>query len=294
VRIAAIINPISGAGADNDQAARRIAVLTAQLDRRGLRAAISITRRAGHARELATAAASESTDLVIVWGGDGTINEAGAALLGTSTAIGLVPAGSGNGLAAALGTPRDANAAISRALDGERRAIDAGIIGGRPFFNIAGVGVDARIARRFNERALGTRGPWPYIAIGVQEGCRYCGQEYELQLDGESRRLRALLIAFANGQEYGIGARLAATARLDDGLLDAVVVEDRSVLARFWHARHLASGTPERAPRVTVRRVRTALIRAAQSIEYHVDGELGVADREVEVSIRPAALWVRG
>jgi diacylglycerol kinase (ATP) len=294
VRIAAIINPISGAGADTDQATRRIAALTAQLDRRGLHATIAITRRAGHARELATAAANESTDLVIVWGGDGTVNEAGAALLGTSTAIGLVPAGSGNGLAAALGTPRDAIDAIARALDGRRRAIDAGVIAGRPFFNIAGIGVDARIAKRFNERALGTRGPWPYISIGVREGCRYCGQEYDVQLDGESRHLRALLIAFANGQEYGIGARLAANARLDDGVLDAVVVEDRSVFARFWHARHLASGAPERAPRVTVRRIRTAVVRAAQPIEYHVDGELGAAEREVEVSIRPGALWVQG
>lgn len=294
MRIAAIINPISGAGADKNPAARRIATLTAELDRRGLRATISITTRAGHARELAAAAASERTDLVIVWGGDGTVNEAGAALLGTETAIGLVPAGSGNGLAAALGTPRDPVAAISRALDGRRHVIDAGIIAGRPFFNIAGIGVDARIARRFNERALGSRGAWPYIVIGVREGCRYRGQAYEVELDGEARRLRALLIAFANGQEYGIGARLAAAARLDDGLLDAVVVEDRSVLARFWHARHLASGDPGRAPRVTTRQVQRAVIRAEGTIEYHVDGEIGIADGEVNVSIRPGALWVQG
>lgn len=294
MRIAAIINPISGAGADKNAAARRIATLTAQLDRRGLRASIALTIRAGHARELAEAAVGDHADLVIVWGGDGTVNESGAALLGTDIAIGLVPAGSGNGLAAALGTPRDPVEAIARALDGPRRAIDAGIIGGRPFFNIAGIGVDARIAKRFNERKQGSRGAWPYIVIGVTEGCRYSGREYEVELDGDPRRLRALLIAFANGREYGSGARISADARLDDGLLDAVVVEDRSVVARFWHARHLASGTPGRAPRVTTRQVRRAMIRAQGPIEYHVDGEMGVADGEVEVSIRPGALWVQG
>lgn len=294
MRVAAIINPISGAGADRDAATRRVAILTAQLERRGLPASIAITTSSGHARELAVAAAQDHADLVIVWGGDGTVNEAGAALLGTRTAIGLVPAGSGNGLAAALGTPRDSVAAIARALDGKRRAIDAGVIDGRPFFNIAGVGVDARIARRFNERAPGSRGAWPYIAIGVHEGCRYCAQEYDVELDGETRRLRAMLIAFANGGEYGIGARLSADARLDDGLLDAVIVEDRWIVARFWHARHLATGTPGRAPRVTTRQVRRAVIRSETPIEYHADGEVGVAQNAVEVSIRPGALWVQG
>jgi diacylglycerol kinase family enzyme len=203
-----------------------------------------------------------------------------------------VPAGSGNGLAAALGTSRNPDDAIRRALDGRRRRIDAGIIAGRPFFNIAGIGVDAVIARRFNQRAKGTRGALPYFVIGVTEGCRYRGAEYEVDLDGESRTLRALLIAFANGQEYGVGARLSAGARLDDGLLNAVVVEDRSILARFWHARYLKAGTPERAPRVTARAVHRASIRRQGSIEFHVDGEMGTAEGEVQVSIRPGALWV--
>jgi diacylglycerol kinase (ATP) len=294
VKIAAIINPISGAGVHHDAGARRIATLTTQLDRRGLRGSTAITTRAGHARELAEIAVADRADLVIVWGGDGTLNEVGAALLGTETAIGLVPAGSGNGLAGALGTPRDPVEAIARALDGRRRRIDAGTIAGRPFFNIAGIGVDARIASRFNQRKLGARGPWPYFVIGVTEGCRYASQEYEVELDGDRRRLRALLIAFANGGEYGIGARISAAASLDDGFLDAVVVEDRSVFARFLHARHLASGMPERAPHVTTRRVQHALVKSDRPIEYHVDGESGVADREVVVTILPGALLVQG
>jgi YegS/Rv2252/BmrU family lipid kinase len=294
VKVVAIINPISGAGADQHVAGRRVALLGAELERRRLRADIHLTAHAGHAHALAREAVANRADLVIVWGGDGTVNETGAALLDTTSALGLVPAGSGNGLAAALGTPFDSRAAIAAALDGQIRSIDAGMLAGRPFFNIAGIGVDARIAALFNVRARGARGRWPYILIGVREGCRYSGLEYELELDGERRASRALLIAFANGGEYGNRIRLSAGARLDDGLLDATIVEDRSVVARFWHARHLARGSADRAPNVVARQIRGAVIRAACPMEYHVDGEPGVADGPIEVGIRPRALLIRG
>ena len=182
---------------------------------------------------------------------------------------------------------------VDRAIDGTPRAIDAGMLGARPFFNIAGIGVDARIAALFNTRERGARGRWPYVLIGIREGCRYVSRDYELELDGDARPVRALLIAFANGGEYGNGIKLCARAELDDGLLDATVVEERSVLARFWHARHLAKGTPHRAPRVTSRQIRRAVVRTNGPIEYHVDGEPGIADDAIEIGIRPRALWIR-
>ena len=107
------------------------------------------------------------------------------------------------------------------------------------------------------------------------------------------RDVHALLIAFANGREYGIGARIAPMAELDDGWLDAFVVDERAVLARFWHARHLALGTAHLAPNVTAERVRHAVIDAPGPIDFHVDGEPAVAHDRVEVSIRPGALHVR-
>lgn len=291
--IVAIINPISGAGADPDAAARRIALVHAEATRRGLSADIHLTARAGHARELAAAAAASGGDLVIVWGGDGTLNEVGSGLIGSGTTLGLVPAGSGNGLAAALGTPREPRAALAAAFDGETRTIDAGMMAGRPFFNIAGIGFDARVARLFNARGAGRRGAWPYVVIGLREGCRYGGAEYTVDLDGDRRRLRALLISFANGREYGMGARIAPFAQLDDGLLDATVVESRPLLTRFWHARHLALGTPHHAPSVSVRQVRQAVVDAEFPMEFHVDGEPGLIHGPVEVRILPGALKVR-
>jgi diacylglycerol kinase (ATP) len=294
VKVVAIINPISGAGADIHAAARRVTLLEAELERRHLRADIHLTEYAGHAHALARAAAADRADLVVVWGGDGTANETGAALLGTGSALGLVPSGSGNGLAAALGTPFEPRAAIAAALDGSVRSIDAGILAGRPFFNIAGIGVDARIAALFNMRAKGTRGLWPYVLLGVREGCRYCAVDYEIELDGQQWPVRALLIAFANGGEYGNGIKLSAAAQLDDGLLDATIVEDRPVLARFWHARLLASGAADRAPRVLAKQIREAIVRASGAVEYHVDGEPGISQSPITVSIQPQALRVRG
>jgi diacylglycerol kinase (ATP) len=291
--IVAIINPISGAGADRDAAARRMALVDAEAKRRGLTADIHLTERAGHARELAASSAASNVDLVIVWGGDGTLNEAGAGLIGSGTTLGLVPAGSGNGLAAALGTPREPLAALALAFDGETRTIDAGMFADRPFFNIAGIGFDARVAALFNARGAGRRGGWPYIVIGVREGCRYSGVQYTIDLDGDRRSVNALLIAFANGREYGIGARIAPLAQLDDGLLDATIVETRPLLTRFWHARHLALGTAHRAPSVQTRQIRRAVVDAPVPMEFHVDGEPGITEGPVEVTVLPGALKVR-
>ncbi|HXG56237.1 MAG TPA: YegS/Rv2252/BmrU family lipid kinase [Vicinamibacterales bacterium] len=290
----AIINPISGAGTDRHAASRRVAMIDAAASRRGIAAQIHLTSHAGHAGELARTAVAAGAAALIVWGGDGTINEAGAALIGSDTVLGVVPAGSGNGLAAALGVVRDPAAALTDAFDAAPHRIDAGLMNGRPFFNIAGIGFDARVATLFNQRSVGSRGAWPYVVIGMTEGCRYCAVEYTVTMDAEETRSRALLIAFANGREYGIGARIAPGARLDDGVLDAVVVEDTgSIMTRFWHARHLATGSAHLAPMVTVRQIRHAVIETDGQMEYHVDGEPGLAEGRIEVSIIPGALSVR-
>ena len=268
-------------------------MIRAAAAQRGVATTVAFTERQGHARELGEAAVAAHATSVIVWGGDGTFNETAGALLHSSIPVGLVPAGSGNGLAGALGVPRDPERAIAVALDGEPRAIDAGRMAGRYFFNIAGVGFDARVAALFNARGAGGRGAWPYLMIGVREGCTYCALDYDVQLDDEGRKHKALLIAFANGSEYGLGARIAPGASLDDGLLDVIIVEDAPLVARFWHARHLARGTPELAPPVTTRRVRRAVIESDGEMEFHVDGEPGRASGRIEVEILPGALLIR-
>lgn len=293
MRVIAIVNPISGARADPTAAPRRVAALRAAAARRGLDVEILLTERAGHARELAASSVAAGADLVIAWGGDGTINEVGGALIGTSTMLGVVPAGSGNGLAAALAIPRNPALAIDAALDGRARRIDAGMMAGRPFFNIGGVGFDARVAQLFNRQPVGRRGKWPYVKLAVAEGFRYSAAEYTLTIDGDSRTLRAFLIAFANGREFGMGARIAPQAALDDGILDVTIVEPRSPLALIWHARHLATGRPDRAACVSIAHARTATIDSDRPMEFQVDGECGVARGTIDVRVIPGALTVK-
>lgn len=293
VNVVAIVNPLSGAGANPDVAATRVAMLEKYFSVSAIRGEVHVSRYPGHAIEIAEAAVTRGAEIVIAWGGDGTVNEVGRVLAGTNVALGIVPAGSGNGFARDLGVPLRSADAIDVALHGSSRLVDVGEIGGRPFLNIAGIGFDAEIARRFNARAQGQRGLWPYIRIGVVRAFRYRAARYRISLDGASIELEALLVAFANGREYGNGLRLAPHASIADGKLDAVVVADRAPIARLWSARHLMLGTADRAPGVTVRSIERAEIFTEGQILFHVDGELGFTNAPVHVRIRPASLKVR-
>jgi len=165
-----------------------------------------VTERPGHARELAAAARRRGVMTFVAWGGDGTVNEVGSALVGSDAALAIVPSGSGNGLARELNLPLDPAAAFDVALDGRSRLIDAGELDGRLFFNIAGLGLDACIAHRFAESGLERRGFLRYLELAAREVTSFTPIDYELTTDGRQQRVRPLLIALANGRQYGNGA----------------------------------------------------------------------------------------
>jgi YegS/Rv2252/BmrU family lipid kinase len=290
----AIVNPLSGTGATPGAARQRMTLLEERFAAAGVEGQIHLTERGGHARELARGALDAGAALVIAWGGDGTINEIASTLAGSGTPLGIVPAGSGNGFANELGLDADPRRAIDTALAGRDRAIDGGEFDGRLFFNIAGTGFDAAVAEQFNSRALGRRGMGPYVRLAARELFRYQGRRYRIRLDdGEEVVIDALLIAFANGREYGNRIRVAPGAKLDDGRLEAIVIADRSPLARLWSCRFLAMGRIERTPGVVIRGVKTASIETDGEIVYHLDGEIGRARGRVDVRVLPGALVVR-
>ena len=291
--IVAIVNPLSGAGATPDAASRRVALLESKFTAANVIGAVHLTERPGHAGDLARAARASGARMVIAWGGDGTINEIGTALAGSEVVMAIVPAGSGNGFASEIGVPTAPDAAIDVALHGRSRPIDAGELDGRLFFNIAGIGFDAVVAEQFNLQTLGRRGMGPYVRIGLRECFRYRAARYRIVLDGEELVTDALLIAFANGREYGNRIRLAPHARMDDGKLEAMVVEDRAPLSRLWAGRHLALGTADKATRITARSIESARIETDGDMLYHLDGEIGRASGSISVRIRPKALIVR-
>jgi diacylglycerol kinase (ATP) len=290
----AIVNPLSGAGANPDAAAERVALLMQRFAAAGITGTVHRTERRGHAAELAAVGVSQGARAILAWGGDGTINEIGSVVAGTASALGIVPAGSGNGFAAELGVPWHPADAIDAVIHGRDRLVDAGELNGRLFFNIAGIGFDAVIAEEFNARGtLGNRGMGPYVRIGIRQTFQYRAGTYRVTLDGHEFVSTALVIAFANGREYGNRIRVAPQALVDDGKLEAIVMEDRWPLSRLWAGRHLALGTADKAARVLVRSIETARIETDGDIIYHLDGEVGRAHGVVTVRIRPRLLKVR-
>jgi YegS/Rv2252/BmrU family lipid kinase len=292
VSVIAIINPISGAGADTSVAARRAAMLRDAAQRRGIDLDIRLTERAGHARELATAAVASGATLVVAWGGDGTINEVGSALAFREARLAIVPSGSGNGLARELGIPFEPERAFDVAFAGRERRIDAGEIDGRLFFNVAGLGLDARVAHRFAADGLVRRGFLRYLEITARELFTYQPDEHTIVTDGSAMRVRALLVAIANARQYGNGAIIAPDASLDDGRLDVIVVAARSPLGAILQMPRVFMGQIGRVPGVTMRTAVEIEVTSAQPVIYHVDGEPYVGGASIKARPHPRALRV--
>lgn len=299
LRVAIVINPVAGVDGTLTRARRRAELAMDLLEAAQVEPDILITEQAGHATDLARSALDRGARLVVAWGGDGTVNEVALALVGTSAALAVIPAGSGNGLARMLDMPWDARRAIGRILNGADRAIDVGEIDGHLFVNVAGVGFDAHIAGAFAAIGRGRRGFLRYGAIVVRELRCYESRTYTLTLDppeGDSaptRRHRAFLLTFANGRQWGNGAIIAPSAQLDDGALEAVVVEDRGPAAVLRAVPRLFRGTIAGAPGVSISRIQSAIVTGDRPLMYHADGEPHVGGPSLQVSIRPRALRLR-
>jgi YegS/Rv2252/BmrU family lipid kinase len=289
-----IINPISGTGGRPEVARRRAEMAARWTAERGIDADIVVTERPGHARDLARAAVGRGADLVVAWGGDGTMNEVASQLAFTDVALGMMPSGSGNGLARELGLPLDPSAALEVAFGSSERVIDAGELDGHLFFNVAGIGLDARVAHRFAQNGLVRRGFARYLEIALLELFAYRPDEHTLTFDdGETLRERTLLIAIANGRQYGNNARIAPHARVDDGRLDVVVVADRRFAEALVQLPRLFNGTVDRARGVISRTVGSVEITSAHPVIFHVDGEPVVGSARITARARPCALRVR-
>ena len=286
---AIIINPVSG-GASPQAARARAQLALAVVDAHGDPVEVLLTERIGHARELAKSAVRRGARLVLAWGGDGTINEVASALAFDEVPMGIVPAGSGNGLARELGVHPRPERAIADALQAAPRPMDLGEIDGHVFANMAGVGFDAHIAAEF---ATATRrGFLGYAGITARALRTYQPRHYRVTAGGVETAHRAILVTIANSAQFGNNARIAPGARVDDGELDLVVMEERSRLATLCSMPRLFNGTIERVRGCTIRRIREATIESDQPMTYHVDGEPMAGGTKLRVRILPGALRV--
>ncbi|MBC7448415.1 MAG: diacylglycerol kinase family lipid kinase [Hymenobacteraceae bacterium] len=252
------------------------------------------TRYAGHATELAAEAAVQGARVVVAVGGDGTVNEVAAGLLGTEAALGIVPRGSGNGLARHLRIPLDPAAALRHLVKGYRTTIDAGRINGRPFFCTAGVGFDGHISREFAKSE--ERGLLTYAKLLFSEFGRYKPTSGTLFYDEAAglapHELRELFVlTFANAAQYGNNAYIAPMADIRDGTLDACVLRHPT----FWGAMGIAAGMMTSSlPRFGATYFRTTQARVAlySPLPFHADGEYVGAAADFTIEVLPGALHV--
>ena len=284
----AIINPISGTGSKKslpELLGRAYSDLPYELF-------LTYTKEAGHGYELARRAASEGYDHVIAVGGDGTVNEVARALRHTDTALGILPKGSGNGLARAVGLSMSTDGAIKALVSGRRIAIDCCEVEGIPFFCTCGMGFDAAVSKQFAE--VGTRGPVTYLQTMIREYARFSPDTYRVTLgEGEETlETEAFVLVVANASQYGNNAYIAPEADLSDGLLDLVLIRPFSpieapIVLGDLMRRRLGGNKYYSAQKTT-----QVCIERSQPGPVHVDGEPLELGTTLRVSLHHRALQV--
>ena len=287
-KVLAIINPISGTGSKKsipDLLARAYAPLEHEL-------LLTYTKAAGHAEELARRAAEEGYDHVIAVGGDGTVNEVARGLVGSKTALAIVPKGSGNGLARALGLSMSTDRVIKQLASGRRVTIDSCQMNGQPFFCTCGMGFDAAVSRSFAEAS--TRGPMTYLRTMIDEYRAFKPETYRIILDEGERTIEteAFVLVVANASQYGNNAYIAPEADLSDGMLDLAIIRPFPVLEAALVLGDLMRGKLAGNKYYHTERVRHVCIERTSGGSVHLDGEPLVMSEHIEVSLRPHSLEV--
>lgn len=283
-KIIFILNPISGTVSK----AGIPGLIEERLDKEKFDCRIAETKYGGHATELAQQAARQGIDIVVAVGGDGTVNEVGRALVNTKTAMGILPCGSGNGLARHLNLPMNLKKCIDILNDCDIHTLDYGLINRHPFFCTCGMGFDAFISMKFAE--AGKRGPITYMQKILEEGLSYQPETYEIEDEEGTRRYKAFLVSAANASQYGNNAYIAPQASMSDGLLDIIIMEPFDLIEAPQVAIELFNKTLDKNLKIkTFRASHIHIHRKSEGI-IHYDGDPVMADADVDISIVPKGI----
>lgn len=279
-RILFIANPLSG-GIDKKELLKQVE----ETLRHSYQVAFS--ERPGHATELARKA---DVDIVVAVGGDGTVNEVASGLIGTEKVLAIVPCGSGDGLALHLGIGRNPAKATQILNDGVITDMDCGLLDGKPFFSVAGVGLDADVAWQFSSAPH--RGVWTYIRLAWRQWRHYHPQLYTLQADGEKIVTPAVFVTVGNSNQWGNQARIADLASVQDGLLDLVIVRPfptRVIPILVWKLMRGKAHTSKYVQTLTAKHI--VIDRQAPG-PAHFDGDPVRKGTHMELEAVPHALRV--
>lgn len=284
LRVLLVVNPISGTISKH----KIVPYIVRRLERSGIAVDMAGTEYPGHATALARKAASEGYAGVLACGGDGTVNETARGLSGSDTALGIIPTGSGNGLARHLGIPVD----IDRSLRviGERHIINAdyGTANGQPFFCTFGVGFDAAVSERFARQKR--RGVMMYLKSAIDEYIKFNPEEYIIEANGRILTERAFLVVCCNASQYGNNAFIAPDASVTDGELDLTIVHYGNPLSRAIFGLDLLTGFVGKNALVDIIRVKSATIKRRKRGLTHVDGDPMPMASEIDIQCIPGAL----
>jgi len=274
-----IVNPKSGTQNKESMPAQ----IASLIDGERFEHEVVFTEYAGHATQIATQCAKRGDDIVVAVGGDGTVNEVARALVHTQTALGIVPCGSGNGLARHLCIPMDVQKALRIINQAQIEAFDYGVINQQPFFCTCGMGFDAFISLKFAE--AGKRGPITYVENVLKEGLKYKPETYEIMDDNGTQSYKAFLIACANASQYGNNAYIAPGATMKDGLMDVIIMEPFDALEAPQIAADLFMKTLGNNSKIKTFRTNHVTIRRKEPGAIHYDGDPITTNRNIDVHI---------
>ena len=274
-----LVNPISGTHSKKELPE----LIDAVLDKELFDYRILYTEYAGHAAEMARQFAAEQTDIVVAVGGDGTVNEVARSLVHTQTALGIIPCGSGNGLARHLCLPMDMGKSIEIINQCCIEQFDYGVINDLPFFCTCGMGFDAFISLKFAE--AGKRGPITYVENVLKEGLKYKPETYEVKDDSGTHHYKAFLIACANASQYGNNAYIAPGATMKDGQMDVIIMEPFNALDAPQIAADLFMKTLGNNSKIKTFRTSHLEIHRKAPGAIHYDGDPLMTDADIDIHI---------
>jgi len=287
-RLALLINPRSGRGLT----AAEVSSVHDRLAAGGLAVSVLSGHESAQFSALARDAVAAGYDILAVMGGDGSVHLALQAVVGSPTVLAVIPTGTGNDLARALGLPRnDLLAAADVIINGQPRSIDTAKAGERAFVTVLASGIDSRASERANTLRR-PRGQLRYILATLAELRVFEPVHYTLTLDGFRLSVEAMLVAVGNTSSYGGGLRMCEGAEADDGLLDVVVIAPMSKLDLIKVYPRLLTGTHVRHSAYSRHQVRSVTLEATDVVAY-ADGErLGPLPITVEVAARSVDVMV--
>jgi diacylglycerol kinase (ATP) len=281
-----IVNPAAGKG----NYKYSISKINEHVDQNKYNAIIEITSHKGHAYKIAGHYKEKGIKNIVAVGGDGTINEIGAAIINTGISLGIMPRGSGNGLARYLSIPPNARKALKIITAHKTKIMDAATINDKYFFCTSGVGLDARVGILFDKSKK--RGSINYFKATVSEFLTYKPKKYKLKIDNNRRKVKSLLITFANAGQYGNNVYISPDARIDDGLLDLCILKPFPKSFMVPIGLRLVSKTLNKSKYLEVIKCKEVILKRKKNIKFHYDGEPCKAGKKIVVKILPASLKV--